>query len=95
MRLLLLILLFFVFAPVTNGQTKTHKLYTLEKRLKDGDKAALFEIAPFFDSNKELIEYLGHHADDRANAWMKFLEDEHLLKQEHKQPISFRYMSER
>jgi hypothetical protein len=37
------------------------RVYLLEKRLMEGDKSALFEIAPYFDSKKKIIEYLGYH----------------------------------
>lgn len=41
--------------------THDHPLYQLEERLMDGDKSALIEIAPYFDSQKEVIEFLGYH----------------------------------
>lgn len=40
---------------------KTHFLYKLEKRIRQGDKIALYEIAPYLNSNKKMIEYLGYH----------------------------------
>lgn len=53
-------------AKTTVGQNlqvvgNDHPIYQLEARLMDGDKSALFEIAPYFDSNKKVIEFLGYH----------------------------------
>lgn len=53
------ILLGFLSTIQATGQQ--HPLYQLETRLMKGDKSALFEIATYFDSQKEKIEFLGHH----------------------------------
>src|ERR1043165_4918752 len=45
--------------PIVVGED--HPLYRLEARLMNGDKSALFEIAHYFDSEKRIVEYLGHH----------------------------------
>lgn len=39
-------------------------VYKLEQRLMDGDKNALFEIAPLFDDKTVFIERLGYHIID-------------------------------
>lgn len=36
-------------------------IYKLKLRLEKGDKNAFFELAPYFDSHKKLIEFLGYH----------------------------------
>ena len=53
----------FVFFWMINFQllAQTDSLYKLEARLMHGDKSALYEIAPFFDSRKKVVEFLGHH----------------------------------
>jgi hypothetical protein len=38
-----------------------HPIYTLEQKLIKGDKSALFDVANYFDSKKELTEFLGYH----------------------------------
>lgn len=38
-----------------------HHLYKIEKELMLGNKKALLEIAPYFDSKKQLTEFLGYH----------------------------------
>ena len=38
-----------------------HALYKIDKKLKSGDKTALFEIAPYFDSKKELEERVAYN----------------------------------
>ena len=45
-----------------------HPIYQLEERLMAGDKSALFEIAPYFDSEKYVIEYLGYHPLERTES---------------------------
>lgn len=62
----LIILLFFLTVKPVIGQNlpivgKDHPIYQLESRLMNGDKSALFEIAPYFDSEKKVIEFLGYH----------------------------------
>ena len=65
-RTLTISLLLWLTAKVTVGQNlpivgNDHPIYQLESRLMDGNKSALFEIAPYFDSNKRVIEFLGYH----------------------------------
>ncbi|MGG9964475.1 hypothetical protein [Ferruginibacter sp. SUN106] len=36
-------------------------VYELEERLMIGDKKALFEIAPYFDDHKKVVDFLGYH----------------------------------
>jgi len=56
------------FLVLMSGRLAAQKtqLYGLEKRLIHGDKQALFKIAPYFDSTKEVIEIGGyyHHYSD-------------------------------
>lgn len=40
---------------------ESHYLNKLDKRLRDGDKSALFKIAPYFDSTRRTLESLGYH----------------------------------
>lgn len=40
------------------GQALDHPLYELEERIMEGDRDALFEIALYFDSKKDFIEYV-------------------------------------
>jgi len=65
-RTLTILLLFWLTVKPTVGQNlpvvgKDHPIYKLESRLMNGDKTALFEIAPYFDSMKKVIEFLGYH----------------------------------
>lgn len=39
----------------------SHPLYQLDKELKSGNKNAFFEIAPYFDSRKELVERFAYN----------------------------------
>jgi len=41
--------------------SQQHPIYGLEKKIIQGDKNALIEIAQYFDSDKQLIEFLGYH----------------------------------
>jgi hypothetical protein len=43
------------------GQAFDHPLYALEARIMEGDKDALFEIALYFDSKKDFVEYICLH----------------------------------
>jgi len=58
MKLLLLFISLIISADLFAQEVS---LYDIEKRLREGDKNALFEIAPYFDSQKEITEYLGYH----------------------------------
>jgi hypothetical protein len=65
-RTLTILLLFGLTAKTTVGQhlqvvRKGYPIYELETRLMNGDKSALFEISPYFDSKKKIIEFLGYH----------------------------------
>ncbi|QNR24536.1 hypothetical protein [Croceimicrobium hydrocarbonivorans] len=65
-RTLAILLLFYLTVKPAVGQDisvagSNHPIYKLESRLMSGDKSALFEIAPYFDSQKKLIEFLGYH----------------------------------
>lgn len=53
----LLVLLSTAFPAV--GQE--HPLHQLETRLRRGDQRALFELAPYFDSHKKVVQHLGYH----------------------------------
>lgn len=46
-------------SPLVHGQE--HRLYKIEEGLINGDKNSLFEIVPYFDSKREIIEFLGYH----------------------------------
>lgn len=54
-----LAILLFLLLISFNLTGQENAVYKLEKRLKQGDKTALFEIAPYFDSKNEIKEYLG------------------------------------
>jgi len=41
--------------------SQEHPIYDIERKLMQGDKNALKEIADYFDSEKQLVEYLGYH----------------------------------
>jgi hypothetical protein len=62
MRLKITFIYLLIFLTNTNlfGQ-KNNEIYTIEKKLMLGDKKALVEMAPYFDSKKELTEFLGYH----------------------------------
>lgn len=52
--------MFFLTTQNLFGQ-KNNQIYTIEKKLMLGDKRALVEMAPYFDSKKEFTEFLGYH----------------------------------
>ncbi len=65
-RPLTILLLFCLTAKTSAGQLppivgKGHPIYQLESRLMNGDKTALFDLAPYFDSTKKVTEFLGYH----------------------------------
>lgn len=62
MKTLLLITITLI-SGLTNNKLfgQKHPLYTLEQKLMQGDQSAIFDIAKYFDSKKELTEFLGHH----------------------------------
>ena len=65
-RTLTILLLFWLTAKPTVAQNlpivgQYHPIYQLESRLMKGDKSALFDIAPYFDSKQKVIEFLGYH----------------------------------
>lgn len=65
-RTLTILLLFWLTAKPTIAQNlsivgQNHPIYQLESRLMKGDKSALFDIAPYFDSKQKVIEFLGYH----------------------------------
>jgi len=47
------------FGQITSNPN--HSLYEIDKKLKSGDKNAFFEIAPYFDSQKELTERFAYN----------------------------------
>lgn len=56
------IIFFLTFGLISNNLfSQGHPIYDIEKKLMEGDKNALIEIAQYFDSDKQLIEYLGYH----------------------------------
>lgn len=59
-RIFTLLLFLFLF-PLANISGQKHKLYEIEDRLINGEKRALFNLAPYFDSDKIVVEWLGHH----------------------------------
>ncbi|MFN8247561.1 MAG: hypothetical protein U0T68_01270 [Ferruginibacter sp.] len=62
MRPYIQITFLFLFGLLSNNLfSQPHPIYAIEKKLMQGDKNALTEIAQYFDSDKELIEYLGYH----------------------------------
>ena len=66
MRTIILFLFIFFTIRTIIGQNlpivgKEHPIYQFEARLMNGDKSALFDIAPYFDSEKKVIEFLGYH----------------------------------
>jgi len=54
-----------LFVCKSFGQRKLIKfespVYAIDSALRLGDKNALFKIAPYFDSDKKLTEFLGYH----------------------------------
>jgi hypothetical protein len=65
-RTLTIFLFLSISVKPTAGQNlkviaRDHPVYRLESRLMNGDKSALFDIAPYFDSKKKVIELLGYH----------------------------------
>jgi len=56
------IILFLTLGLISNNLfSQKHPIYDIEKKLMQGDKNALIEIAQYFDSEKQLIEHLGYH----------------------------------
>jgi hypothetical protein len=55
------ITLFLTFITALNIFAQESPVYTIEKKLKSGDVAALFEMANYFDSKEEITEHLGYH----------------------------------
>jgi hypothetical protein len=62
MKTLLLIIIILI-SGLTNNKSfgQKHAIYTLEQKLMKGDQSALFDIAKYFDSKKEVTEFLGYH----------------------------------
>jgi len=53
-----------VVCQFSHGQTTNninHELYQLQRKMKKGDKDALFKIANYLDSQKELTEMLSYN----------------------------------
>lgn len=62
MRTYIQITFLFFFGLLSNNLfSQQHPIYDIEEKLMQGDKNALTEIAQYFDSDKQLIEYLGYH----------------------------------
>lgn len=59
--ILFLFIVFFFNCQDAEGQYSNSNIYNLKLRLEKGDKKALYEIAPYFDSHKKLSEFLGYH----------------------------------
>lgn len=59
--ILLIATIFFVTLHKNSLFGQDHPIYALEQKLLKGDKSALFHIATYFDSRKEMTEFLGHH----------------------------------
>lgn len=59
----LLLITILLFSVLINNKSfgQKHPIYTLEQKLMKGDQSALFDIAKYFDSKKEVTEFLGHH----------------------------------
>lgn len=64
-RKIILAIAYFLITLYSFGQMTSdpqHQLYKIDQKLKSGDKNAFYEIAPYFDSKKELIErYAWNH----------------------------------
>ncbi|BEV04642.1 hypothetical protein [Chryseobacterium gambrini] len=63
-KLIPLFFLFFIHlfnCQYAEGQYYESEIYKLKLRIEKGDKKALYELTPYFDSSKKLAEYLGHH----------------------------------
>ncbi|MES2863408.1 MAG: hypothetical protein V4666_04760 [Bacteroidota bacterium] len=58
---IIFIFIFGFFINTNLSAQEKSELYNLEKKLMLGEKKALLEVASYFDSNKELTEFLGHH----------------------------------
>lgn len=61
---IILILMTIVVCQFSHGQTTNninHELYQLQRKMKKGDKDALFKIANYLDSQKELTEMLSYN----------------------------------
>ena len=61
MKLIKFILLLFFCLLSQIIYSQKHPIYEIENKLMLGDKNALLELSEYFDSNKNLIEYLGYH----------------------------------
>ena len=59
--LLLVLSISFSYCQNAEGQYSESNIYKLNERLKKGDKNAIYELATYFDSEKILAEFLGHH----------------------------------
>ncbi|MGD1319465.1 hypothetical protein [Chryseobacterium sp. 2R14A] len=62
----LISLFFLLFINLFNcqyaeGQYTESEIYKLKLRIEKGDKKALYELAPYFDSSRKLAEFLGYH----------------------------------
>lgn len=56
-----LLLINFLYCQNSIAQYSESNIYKLKLRLEDGDKKAFYELAPFFDRHKKLVEFLGYH----------------------------------
>ncbi|MPS66399.1 hypothetical protein [Chryseobacterium sp.] len=63
-RLIPLLFLLFINSfncQYAEGQYSESEIYQLKLRIEKGDRKALYELTPYFDSSKQLAEYLGYH----------------------------------
>lgn len=64
--LLLILILVYLYSFGQMTSNEAHPLYKIDKKLKLGNMNALFEIAPYFDSKKELEErFASNHISAR------------------------------
>jgi hypothetical protein len=61
MKAFRILIILFLFGITAGYKAERDSVYDLEGRLMHGDKSALFDIAFYFDSKKEVEEMLGYH----------------------------------
>ncbi|MBW8524821.1 hypothetical protein K0U91_08660 [Chryseobacterium chendengshani] len=68
--ILLVLILHLYSSQDAEGQYFESSIYKLKLRLEKGDKKALNELAPYFDSSKKLAEFLGHHYNETEEFYL-------------------------
>jgi hypothetical protein len=56
-----LLIFFCLVGSDLQADEKEHRIYKIERELMNGNKQALVQIAKYFGSEKQLVEYLGYH----------------------------------